>query len=264
MLSRHSTNNKYQTHIEHLAFKQRKLDEKEYDFFKDILVPDFNKMKGKVYIVDETELESYSFYAFETKFREIEKLAIEETGHGIDLFVIDHAQLLKFDTSMKGIGNETNIVNTYVSFFRQCVLNWIKSGHQVAGLILSQASREGYKEAVRHEGKYRLTALADANELERAATLVLSVYSSESLKQINTVKVQILKNRDGQVWEDPMEVFADPVYYLFGNNDDNLSTSMEFNSTDMSSLFKMDQSTFDNISTLQEESMNLQTLDLDV
>jgi len=240
------------------------LDEQEYNFFKDTLIPDFNKMKGKVYIVDETELESYSFYSFESKFREIEKLAIEETGHGIDLFVIDHAQLLKFDTSMKGIGNETNIVNTYVSFFRQCVLNWIKSGHQVTGLILSQASREGWKDAVRHEGKYRLTALADANELERAASLVLSVFCSESLKQINTVKVQILKNRDGQAWEDPMEVFADPVYYLFGNNDDNLSTNMEFNSTDMSNLFKMDQSTFDNISTLQEEAVNLQNLDFDI
>ena len=251
-------------HIEHLAFKQRKLDEKEYNFFKDTLVPDFNKMKGKVYIVDETELESYSFYSFETKFREIEKLAIQETGHGIDLFVIDHAQLLKFDTSMKGIGNETNIVNTYVSFFRQCVLNWIKSGHQVAGLILSQASREGWKEAVRHEGRYRLTALADANELERAATLVLSVYCSESLKQINTVKVQILKNRDGQAWEEPMEVFADPVYYLFGNNEESTAIGMDFNSMDMSNLFKMDQSSLDNISTLQEEAISLQNLDFDI
>lgn len=221
-------------------------------------------MKGKVYIVDETELESYSFYSFESKFREIEKLAIQETGHGIDMFVIDHAQLLKFDTSMKGIGNETNIVNTYVSFFRQCVLNWIKSGHQVTGLILSQASREGWKEAVRHEGRYRLTALADANELERAATLVLSVYCSESLKQINTVKVQILKNRDGQAWEEPMEVFADPVYYLFGNNDDNLSIGMDFSSTDISNLFKMDQNSLDNISTLQEEAMSLQNLDFDI
>ena len=61
-----------------------------------------------------------------------------------------------------------------------------------------------------------------------------------------------------------MEVFADPVYYLFGNNDDNLLTNMEFNSTDMSSLFKMDQSTFDNISTLQEEAVNLQNLDFDI
>lgn len=112
------------------------------------------------------------------------------------MFIIDHAQLLKFDTSMKGIGNETNIVNTYVSFFRQNVLNWIKTGRQVTGLILSQSSREGWKEAVRQEGRYRLTALADANELERASSLVLSIFSSESLKQINSAKVQILKNRD--------------------------------------------------------------------
>ena len=240
------------------------MDEKEYEFFEKTLVPDFNKIKGKVYIVDETELESYSFYSFEAKFREIDKLAIQETGRGIDLFVIDHAQLLKFDTSMKGIGNETNIVNTYVSFFRQCVLNWIKSGRQVSGLILSQASREGYKEAVRHEGKYRLTALADANELERAASLVLSVYSSDSLKQINSAKVQILKNRDGQAWEYPMEVFVDPIYYLFGNSSDNLNSNTDFNTIDMSNLFKMGTDDLSDIETLQEEAMNLQNLDFDI
>ena len=263
LLSRHSSNSNFGTHIEHLSFKQRKLTKKEYNFFENTLVKDFNSIPNKIYIVDETELESYSFYSFETKFREIEKLAIEETGHGIDLFVIDHAQLLKFDTSMKGIGNETNIVNTYVSFFRQCVLNWIKSGRQVAGLILSQASREGWKEAVRHDGKYRLTALADANELERAATLVLSIYSSDSLKQINAAKVQILKNRDGQAWEEPMEVFVDPKYYLFGNGNQSTSDT-SFKMEDMSSLFNMDNESLNNIVTLQEENINLNTLDLGI
>ena len=42
-----------------------------------------------MYVVDETDLEAYSCYAFEKKCREVEKLAIEETGHGIDLVVID-------------------------------------------------------------------------------------------------------------------------------------------------------------------------------
>ena len=58
---------------------------------------------GKIYVVDETDLEAYSFYAFENKFREVEKLAVEETGHGIDLVVIDHAQLLKFSKDLKSV-----------------------------------------------------------------------------------------------------------------------------------------------------------------
>jgi replicative DNA helicase len=229
LLSRHSSNNKFKTHIEHLDLKHKALSEDDYKYLEDKIYPDFKKSKGKVYIVDETELEAYSFYTLENKFREIENLAIEKTGHGIDMLVVDHAQLLKFDASMKGIGQETNVVNAYVSFFRQCCLNWVKSGRQISVLILSQASREGWKEAVRNEGKYRLTALAEANELERASSLVLSVYSSDTLKQIKAAKVQILKNRDGQAWSEPMEVFVDPAYYVFGDSQSGLSPTPEFN-----------------------------------
>ena len=75
-------------------------------------------------------------------------------------------------------------------------MNWIKSGRQISVLILSQSSREGWKDAARHNGTYKLTALAEANELERASSMILSVFSSDSLKMANTVKVQVLKNRD--------------------------------------------------------------------
>ena len=116
------------------------------------------------------------------------------------MLVVDHAQLLKYDENMKGIGNETNIVNAYVSFFRQQALNFIKQNKQVVVLILSQTSRDGWKKASKNEGCYDLTALADSNELERAASLVLTVYCSTSLKQVKEAKVQILKNRDGDIW----------------------------------------------------------------
>ena len=223
------------------------MNEDEYKYLEEKIYPDFKKSKGKIFIVDETELEAYSFYTLENKFREIEKLAIEKTGHGIDMLVVDHAQLLKFDASMKGIGQETNVVNAYVSFFRQCCLNWVKSGRQVSVLILSQSSREGWKEAVRNEGKYRLTALAEANELERASSLVLSVYSSDSLKQIKAAKVQILKNRDGQAWSEPMEVFVDPVYYLFGDSQSGLSPTPEFNLGNLSDLLGNDNDSVNDI-----------------
>ena len=101
---------------------------------------------------------------------------------------------------MKGIGNETNVVNAYVSFFRQQALNFIRENKQVSVLILSQTSRDGWRKASRNEGCYDLTALADSNELERAASLVFTVFCSSSLKQVKEAKVQILKNRDGDTW----------------------------------------------------------------
>ena len=200
LLSRHSFNNNFKYHIEHSDLKHKKLNNEEFKYLSENIYPDLLKAEGKIYIVDETELEAYSVYSLESKFAEIERLAIEETGKGIDLFIIDHAQLLKFDSNAKNAGNETSVLNNYISFFRKSVLNWCKTGKQIAGLVLSQASREGWKEAVRNEGRYRLTALAEANELERASSLVLSTYCSDSLKQVKAAKVQILKNRDGQSW----------------------------------------------------------------
>ena len=263
LLSRHSFEGKFKTHIDNSKLKKKQLDDKEFEYLESDIYPDFQKLKGKVYVVDESELEAYSFFALENKFREIDKLAIAETGHGIDLLVIDHAQLLKFDASMKGIGNETNVVNAYVSFFRQEVLNWIKSGKSIAGLILSQSSREGWKEAVRAEGKYRLTALAEANELERASSVVLSVYSSDSLKAIKSAKVQILKNRDGEVWSEPMEIFVDPVYYAFGDVQGAPATSTSFDIGNINNLFSMDEESVNELSALANEP-DLNSIDLDI
>lgn len=262
LLSRHSFDSKFSTHIEHLDLKRKNVADKDFEYLENTIYPDFRSIKGHIYIVDETELEAYSFYALETKFREIDKIAVSETGHGIDLLVIDHAQLLKFDQSMKGIGNETNVVNAYISFFRQCALNWIKSGRQISVLILSQSSREGWKEAVKREGQYRLTALAEANELERASSIVLSVFSSESLKQMKSAKVQILKNRDGQAWSEPMEVFVDPVYYAFGDLKGGIAPSSSYNIGDISSLFTMDDKAMEEVTKISNSDIN--NIDLNI
>ena len=263
LLSRHSFESKFKIHIDNSKLKKKQLDEKEFEYLESNIYPDFQKIQGKAYVVDETELEAYSFFSLETKFREIDKLAVSETGHGIDLLVIDHAQLLKFDTNMRGIGQETNVVNAYVSFFRQEVLNWIKSGKSIAGLILSQSSREGYKEAMRAEGKYRLTALAEANELERASSVVLSVYSSDSLKAIKSAKVQILKNRDGEVWSEPMEIFVDPVYYAFGDVQGAPATTTSFDIGNINNLFSMDEESVNELSALAD-APDLSSIDLEI
>lgn len=256
LISRHSSESKFKSHLEHLSLKHKKLSPEEYKDFEEKIYPDFLKSEGKIFVIDETELETYSFYSLENKFREIEKLAVEQTGKGIDMLVVDHAQLLKFDSSMKGIGQETNVVNAYVSFFRQCALNWVKSGRQISVLILSQASREGWKDAVRNDGKYKLTALAEANELERASSVVLSVFSSDTLKQLNQAKVQILKNRDGQAMIDPIEIFVDPKYYVFGDVNSGVDTMSSFDMSHIGDIFKYADDA--------KPTLDLASMDLDI
>ena len=230
LISRHSYSKEFKESLEHKLLKKKKLNEAQYNLLSEKVLPSLNKLPGKTYVVDETDLEAYSFYAFENKFRGVEKL------------VIDHAQLLKFSKDMKSVGNETSVINMYVSFFRQNAIDWIKEGRQVCMLMLSQSSRTGWQEASKNQGMYRLTALAEANELERASSVVMSSYTDTALKQVNSAKVQVLKNRDGEVMTEAMEIYVDPVYCAFGDVDGAGESDLQFSGVDLGSLFAVDNS----------------------
>lgn len=261
LLSRHSYLDKFETSIPKDKLMNRKLDEASLNYLEQNVYPDYINLPGKLYIVDETDLENYSTYALETKFRELDKLANEETGKGIDIVFIDHAQLLKFTTNNSLIGKETSVINQYVSFFRKNAIDWIKSGRKVAMVMLSQSSREGWKDATRHEGQYKLTALAEANELERASSLVLSTYSNEQLISMNAAKVSVLKSRNSRATPEPIETFVDPEYYVFGEVKGSSSTnSMSFSDFNLGSVLSSDQQQVQELGSL----IDLNSIDLDI
>lgn len=81
LLSRHSLDDKFKVKIEHLDLKHKKLSKTDEDYLFDKIHPDLLSLKGNIQVVDETELESYSFYALDNKFREIDKLITEKTSH---------------------------------------------------------------------------------------------------------------------------------------------------------------------------------------
>ena len=221
-ISRHSNNRKFKMRIPHYDIKKRKLKPDQWKYVSEEITPDLNYgYDGRIYVVDETEFDSYSQYVFESKFRELEKVAIEETGHGIDVVVIDHIQLLKYGQGRSS--NTGEAINEYVSYFRQQAMNWLKTGRQVAFVILSQTNRAGYEYARENNGKYGATAMAEANELERAATLIITVFAETEMKDLGMAKVQILKYRDNRNEDDPTEVNVDLKYYLFGDAIDGTS-----------------------------------------
>ena len=115
-------------------------------------------------------------------------------------------------------------------------MNWLKTGRQVAFVILSQANRGGYDEARNNNGKYSLLAMAEANELERASTLILSVYGEKDMLELGITKVQILKYRDSRSDDDPTEVNVDLQYYLFGDLSEGASAIKSEISEDTSKL----------------------------
>lgn len=245
-LSRHSNMNKFRMRIEHYALKKRKLKPDQWKFVKNDLKPDFDNLPGKLYIVDEADFDNYSKFSFEAKFREIDKIAIEETGHGIDVVVIDHVQLLKFGQSMGRSNSTGDVINEYVSWFRQQCMNWLNTERQVAFICLSQANRQGYETAKANNGRYSATALAEANELERASTLILTVYAEAEMKDMGNIRMQILKYRDNRNEDDPTDVNVDLQYYLLGDIEQGASATTS----------KVSEENVDNLAGILESDYN--------
>lgn len=147
-------------------------------------------------------------------------------------------------------------------------MNWLKTGRQVSFITLSQINRAGYEKAKDDNGKYGATAMAEANELERASTLVLTVFAETEMKDLGIAKVQVLKYRDNRNEDDPTEVSIDLHYYMFGDNSDGMSEiSMNIDSaaTDLiseaeerdSSNIKMSQELLDEFSEFMPKNLEL-------
>lgn len=235
-LSRHSFESKFKKPISHSNIKKKELSKQDADYLFDEILPDFKQLyEDRLYILDETDFEAYTFTAFENRLRACDKLATEKTGHGLDLVIVDQAQLLKFGGGIDKAGNETSVINLYVSFFRQQAINFLHSKRPCTILMLSQINRDGFNYACKHQGRYSLTNLAEANELERASAIVLALFTDESLKASKQVSIQMLKSRNGETLVDPVLSFMDPVYYVFGSKASN--TGATYSAASMDALF---------------------------
>ena len=172
--------------------------------------------------------------------------------------------MLKFG-GKKPASNTGEIINEYVSWFRQMAMNWLRLDRQVAFVLLSQANRTGYSIAKENNGKYDLTSMAEANELERASTLILSIFAEPEMKDMGITKVQILKYRDSKDENEPTEVGVDLPYYVFGDlepGSGTISTDLSNSIEDIEALDKDDSilnslQEFDSASTGQSLDMGL-------
>lgn len=182
---------------------------KEPDKF-DKIVDSFYELPGKIEIYDESDIETYSTSVFDEIIRKTDKMLKDTYNVPLHHIVLDHAQLLKFDKSMKN-ADPYMIVNSYAAYFRQKAA---KENYAVT--VVSQTSRQGYEKACRNGGQYQLTSLAEGNELERGATFVLTVFLSDSLKASGQLQIQILKNRYGETMLEPQTTIIKPEYYLVG------------------------------------------------
>ncbi len=225
LISRHSLGRDFARKIEHRDLKSKKLSEDDWNYVKDRIIPDLNSLPGKFYIMDEQDIEAYNFFAFDNKFQEIENLAIQETGKGLDLIIVDHVQMLAY-TGQDAKLSENTIVNRWCNYFRSNCLDFLKSKRQLHVILVAQINRLGFKKAQKNNGMYDLTALKEANEIETCASVILGVFSDPSLIVSNQIKVGILKNRDGSRFSEPYICSADFAYQLVGGDGPTTSSTM--------------------------------------
>ena len=242
LLSRHSNEPEFKGKtIEHRKIKHRELTKEEEDFLFNSVYKSFKeKIAEHFCIIDESDILEYSTTAFITILEEINNTLKKSTGKGIDLIFVDHIQLLKSSSSLN-IRDTKEIINTFVSFFRQQSVSFLDTKRPVCIVLLSQTNRDGWKYAAKHDGNYQLNALAEANELERDANIVLSIFTDEILINTNQALVKICKSRDTGAMEEAISTDIFAKTYMLGDYSTDVSQDMA--SITFDDVF---QPTFDN------------------
>ena len=242
LLSRHSNEPKFRGKtIEHRKIKHSELTKEEEDFLLNSVYKSFKeKIAEHFCIIDESDILEYSTTSFINILEEINNRFKKSTGKGIDLIFVDHIQLLKSSSSLN-IRDTREIINTFVSFFRQQSVSFLDTKRPVCIVLLSQTNRDGWKYAAKHEGNYQLNALAEANELERDANVVLSIFTDEILINTNQALVKICKSRDTGAMEEAISTDIFAKTYMLGDYSTDVSQDMA--SITFDDVF---QPTFDN------------------
>ena len=140
--SRHSACGKFSVKLQHKTIKNKELDELGVAELNRVFNDINDNIPGKFSVIDETDIKSFDIAGFQEAIKAVDTKFKEDTGHGVDILVVDHAQLLKFSGNNK-MSDPYLIVNYYVSWLRQQSLNFLGQNRQISVIIVSQTSRAG-------------------------------------------------------------------------------------------------------------------------
>jgi replicative DNA helicase len=180
------------------------LDPLEFEFFQ-AAGTDFSTREGfgELHIVQPTDILTPSKLEMELQDRQSE---MAERGKTLDFLIVDYVGLMAQDKSER-YGDFNIDLNNIIKRLKTTAINF-NNGKGIRVITPFQVNREGWKDAVKKDGVYSLTALSNANEGERAADQVISLFIAEENKNSGIVKITCLKNRRGKQFS-PFEACID-------------------------------------------------------
>jgi len=134
------------------------------------------------------------------------KTLLEEQGKNLDFLVVDYVGLMNQDKESR-YGDFNIDLNNIIKRLKIFTLGF-DNGRGLRVITPFQINREGFKEAMKNDGMYKLTSLSNANEAERSADGVITLFANDEMKKTGRVKVGCLKNRDGRLFS-PFEANID-------------------------------------------------------
>lgn len=187
---------KYKRMIGKISYEKVRYGElspEEEEFFK-IVANDFETREdfGKLLLVQPPSALSPSMFEMIIYDK---KSDLEEMNRELDFAVLDYIGLMVQD---KGDSyKDFNIdLNNIIKRLKNLALTY-DNGRGLIIISPFQVNREGWKDAAKNEGVYRLTALSNANEAERSPDFVISLFMSDDDKKNGIMKITCLKHRKG-------------------------------------------------------------------
>ncbi len=172
------------------------LDDLEEEFFKHASM-DFgsNKSFGQLFLHQPSSALTPSQLEMEIYDRQAE---LAEDGKNLDFVVVDYVGLMSQDKGER-YGDFNTDLNMIIKSLKKLAIVF-NQGRGLRVITPFQCNREGWKDAVKNDGVYKLTALSNANEAERSADEVIALFMNEEMKRANRIKICCLKHRKGAVF----------------------------------------------------------------
>lgn len=188
-------------------FKMGELSDEEQDFLFNVANEDFinNRNYGTLYI-ERPNKSKYRLYDLQIKISELEAATMPVHVVGVDYLSLMYP--VDSDRGVPDSGDYNQLIKNFKSW---CLSHRGRDGNSspILGISPCQISRRGYETALKNEGCYDLTALKQYSELETSGDIILTSLLTPEMRQSLQVRLQNLKNRDGAVVIEPIDLSCD-------------------------------------------------------